>query len=283
MASFLGSSAVNRIGLHAELASFQASALCRQGLLVSQRTRIRHHGVPRRPFSQQTPKRPRFSTRLRDALSKSKIQWYQIPVGVGIGFVGLMHLYKVTKREREKKELEQQQDAEGGNGGKRPKKRPRIRPDGPWLAFLRSPEEARLIPQQASQSHVDLAPEGLVSAVGQIQRARYPVLPACAGFSALFLHFRSHVGWPLANVMNRTPNTLQYQRGRGDGPSQVPKPGCLLLPDAEAGRSATRPRSKRIAVTCRWPGASVRSDRRRRYRAGQGHDVQPRCPVGQAP
>jgi phosphatidylserine decarboxylase len=81
-----------------------------------------------RQFSQQSPKRPRFSSRLRTALRNSKIQWYQIPVGLGIGFLGLVQFYKVTTREREK-----QREAEAGaEPGALPKKRARIRPDGPW-------------------------------------------------------------------------------------------------------------------------------------------------------
>lgn len=76
-----------------------------------------------RTFSSNSGKRPRFSQRLGDALRNSKIQWYQIPVGLGIGFLGLVQFYKVASREREKQE---------GNDGEKPKRRPRIRPDGPW-------------------------------------------------------------------------------------------------------------------------------------------------------
>lgn len=87
-------------------------------------------GTSHRLFSQQSQKRPRFFSRLRIALRNSKIQWYQIPVGLGIGFLGLVQFYKVTAREKERqKELEEVSDAEPT---KRAKKRPRIRPDGPW-------------------------------------------------------------------------------------------------------------------------------------------------------
>lgn len=64
--------------------------------------------------------RPRFGQRLGDALRRTKIQWYQIPVGLGIGFLGLVQFYKVSARERENQE-----------GGK-PKPRARITPEGPW-------------------------------------------------------------------------------------------------------------------------------------------------------
>lgn len=59
-------------------------------------------------------------------MNDSKIQWFHIPVGLGIGFLGLVQFYRVSKREREKQEFEGQ-DAEG-----KAKKRPRIRPEGPW-------------------------------------------------------------------------------------------------------------------------------------------------------
>lgn len=85
----------------------------------------------RKTFSSSTGgggKRPRFSQRLGEALRNSKVTWYQIPVGVGIGFLGLIQFYKVSSREKEK---QLQQEEEGG----RPQKRPRIRPDGPWYVW----------------------------------------------------------------------------------------------------------------------------------------------------
>ncbi|ROT35539.1 phosphatidylserine decarboxylase [Sodiomyces alkalinus F11] len=81
-----------------------------------------------RSFSQRSQQRPRFSSRLRAALRDSKTQWYQLPIGVGIGFVGLMQFYKVTTREKEKEEL----DEVTGAAGRKPNGRERIRPDGPW-------------------------------------------------------------------------------------------------------------------------------------------------------
>lgn len=80
-----------------------------------------------RNFSSRSGGRPRFSQRLGDALRNSKITWYHIPVGVGIGFIGLVQFYKVTAREQEKRKQE-----EGVVSGDQPKKRARIRPDGPW-------------------------------------------------------------------------------------------------------------------------------------------------------
>ena len=90
---------------------------------------LRHH----RPFSSGSGsgsgsgKRPRFSQRLGDALRNTKIQWYQIPVGLGIGFLGLVQFYKVSAREQEK-----QRELEVGEPGSQPRGRPKVRPDGPW-------------------------------------------------------------------------------------------------------------------------------------------------------
>jgi phosphatidylserine decarboxylase len=81
-----------------------------------------------------------FRTRLSTALRNTRIQWYTIPVGAGIAFLGATQLYKTS--EREKARIQEERDAvyggNGGNGdhdqdpGKR-KKRKRIRPSGPWL------------------------------------------------------------------------------------------------------------------------------------------------------
>lgn len=68
----------------------------------------------RRLFSQQHSKRPKPS---------GKIEWYPIPIALGVGFLGLMQGYKVYTRE------EKQED---GDLEPKPKKRARIRPEGPW-------------------------------------------------------------------------------------------------------------------------------------------------------
>lgn len=97
----------------------------RAGYLAGQTRSLRKPSVSStRSFATNSGKRPRFSQRLGEALRNTKIQWYQIPVGLGIGFLGLVQFYKVSAREQEKqKEIEE---------GKRPKPRARIRPDGPW-------------------------------------------------------------------------------------------------------------------------------------------------------
>ncbi len=90
-----------------------------------------------RLFSQQSQQRPRFSSRLRAALRDSKIQWYPIPIALGVGFLGFVQFYKVTSREKER------QKAENGEFEPIPKKRPRVRPDGPWYRPQIHPPEGK--------------------------------------------------------------------------------------------------------------------------------------------
>ncbi|KAH0596987.1 hypothetical protein MHUMG1_05295 [Metarhizium humberi] len=89
--------------------------------------------IAARHFSSRYARRPGFSQRLGEALRNSKITWYHIPVGVGIGFLGLVQFYKVTAREQEKR---RQEDA--GVSSEQPKRRQRIRPDGPWQVQVMS-------------------------------------------------------------------------------------------------------------------------------------------------
>lgn len=106
-------------------ALLQTSSRPRRQPLANRTRQVAAIGGGSRSYSQQSQQRPRFSSRLRMALGKSKTEWYFIPVGVGIGFLGLVQGYKVYSREKERQQDETQQDT-------KPKKRPRIRPDGPW-------------------------------------------------------------------------------------------------------------------------------------------------------
>ena len=102
----------------------------------------RHFSSSVRFFRRQDG-RESFGTRLRRALGETKIRWYPIPVGVGIGFLALTQFYKVNEREK----IRQQEDEEDaylrsvGKGEEhdsegRPKRRKRIRPTGPWFVCL---------------------------------------------------------------------------------------------------------------------------------------------------
>lgn len=90
--------------------------------MIGGHARPRQHSIcSQRQYSTGPTQKPKFGRRLRDALRRTKIQWYQIPVGLGIGFLGLVQFYKVSSREKEKEE-----------GKAKPKPRARVTPEGPW-------------------------------------------------------------------------------------------------------------------------------------------------------
>jgi len=74
-----------------------------------------------------------FFKRLRSSLNSTKIEWYPIPVGLGIGFLGLLQYTKIRNREARKAEEEQENARIAGNGGD-PKQPKKIRPTGPWYS-----------------------------------------------------------------------------------------------------------------------------------------------------
>ncbi len=94
-------------------------------------------------FRRQQDGRESFATRLRRALGETKIRWYPIPVGLGIGFLALTQFYRVNEREKIR-QREDEEDAYLRSIGKgeehdsegRPKRRKRIRPTGPWFVCL---------------------------------------------------------------------------------------------------------------------------------------------------
>ncbi|KAI9732838.1 MAG: phosphatidylserine decarboxylase 1 [Cirrosporium novae-zelandiae] len=80
-----------------------------------------------------------FNSRLRTALRKTKIEWYPIPIGLGIGFLGFVQLYHSWYREKAREEEQRQNGADGrGDEEPRPQKRKRIRPSGPWQVQVMS-------------------------------------------------------------------------------------------------------------------------------------------------
>jgi phosphatidylserine decarboxylase len=84
-----------------------------------------------------------FRTRLSAALQRTKIQWYPIPIGLGIGFLGFAQIYRNhQKQERERQRLQEEEESgygsEGNGKGGKPRKRKRIRPSGPWQVQVMS-------------------------------------------------------------------------------------------------------------------------------------------------
>ena len=77
-----------------------------------------------------------FSRRLGKAWRKTKIEWKPIPIGLGIGFLGFLQFLKVQAREGP---ADEGAGTPGDAGdGKRPPKRERIRPSGPWQVQIMS-------------------------------------------------------------------------------------------------------------------------------------------------
>ncbi|CAK7274571.1 phosphatidylserine decarboxylase 1 [Sporothrix epigloea] len=105
--------------------------LSERQILLNPPRRLTINTSPFQFYSQKAFRRPRFSARLRHALKNSKIQWSRIPVGLGIGFLGLVQFYKIRNREPEEGIVD-------GEEAAKPKKRPRIRPDGPWQVQVMS-------------------------------------------------------------------------------------------------------------------------------------------------
>jgi phosphatidylserine decarboxylase len=84
-----------------------------------------------------------FGTRLGKAWRGTKIAWYPIPVGLGIGFLGFAQFWRVRAREQERQRSAIAASVgggeDGGEGGPgRPRKRERIRPSGPWQVQIMS-------------------------------------------------------------------------------------------------------------------------------------------------
>jgi len=71
----------------------------------------------------------------RSAWNNTRVQWGRpVPIGLTIAALGGLQFYRVSAREKARQEDEQLAEdgtPETDNEG-RPKKRPRIRPSGPW-------------------------------------------------------------------------------------------------------------------------------------------------------
>lgn len=92
---------------------------------------IRLQLVQRRAFShtrqqwrQQREEEESFSKRLGKAWRKTKVEWKPIPIGLGIGFLGLLQFIRIRRREGGAQEGDLETD------GQRPPKRQRIYPSG---------------------------------------------------------------------------------------------------------------------------------------------------------
>lgn len=128
-----------------------------------QRYSPRHFSSSVRFFRKQSG-RDSFGTRLRRALEETKIRWYPIPVGLGIGFLALVQFYRVNQREKARqRDDEEDDDTEGW-----PKTRKRIRPTGPWFVYWTSLPCCALTIGKAGPGHVHTSAEGYVEIMGSI-------------------------------------------------------------------------------------------------------------------
>ncbi|OXV08686.1 hypothetical protein Egran_03551 [Elaphomyces granulatus] len=75
-----------------------------------------------------------FSSRLKSAWRDTKIEWYPIPIGLGIGFLGLLQFYRSQRAEKDGWETAESGDVDGD----RPPPRKRVRPSGPWQVQVMS-------------------------------------------------------------------------------------------------------------------------------------------------
>ena len=79
-------------------------------------TKCTRTSASRRQYSQDSAR--------SSSQQNGRIQWYHIPVGLGIAFLGVVQMRKVFTRERRKQLEEQLEDG--------PPKRERVKPEGPW-------------------------------------------------------------------------------------------------------------------------------------------------------
>jgi phosphatidylserine decarboxylase len=101
----------------------------------------RHFSTTQRQFAASQSSSESYGSRLGKAWRNTRIQWRPIPIGLGIGFLGFMQLYRIQQREKGRQEEED--GGANGNGqpegpGGRPKKRKKVRPSGPWTVQIMS-------------------------------------------------------------------------------------------------------------------------------------------------
>lgn len=108
--------------------------------IARQTASVRQVSQSRRPYHKDNNHghRPKggFGSRLRFALRNTKVEWYPIPVGLGIGLLGLLHFYKSQRSERDRVGKDISEDEL--ENGKRPPRRPRVVPSGSWQVQILS-------------------------------------------------------------------------------------------------------------------------------------------------
>ncbi|EEH15953.1 phosphatidylserine decarboxylase [Paracoccidioides brasiliensis Pb03] len=97
--------------------------------------------LPRRQFSSSSRRwqqggngKESFHSRLRTALRNTKVEWYPIPVGVGIAFLGFVQFFRSKNAEKEREERETSEK----DGYQEVSSRRKVRPSGPWQVQVMS-------------------------------------------------------------------------------------------------------------------------------------------------
>jgi phosphatidylserine decarboxylase len=109
---------------------------CRQ--CQQQTTILRQFSASTRNRAADNGPKGSFRSRLSSAWGKTEVKWYPIPIGLGIGFLGVRQFHKVRQREKQRQEEEDRlYDASAAAEG-RPRRRPRVRPSGPWQVQIMS-------------------------------------------------------------------------------------------------------------------------------------------------
>ncbi len=116
-------------------ATVHATPICRRSVPYSRNFTSSPRHYARQDQNQNG--RGSFRSRLRTAWGSTRVQWYPIPVGLGIGFLGFAQLFRVRQREKTRQVEEKQQGLVAGESGGvdedgKPKRRKRVRPSGPW-------------------------------------------------------------------------------------------------------------------------------------------------------
>ncbi|EEQ89702.1 hypothetical protein RJZ56_007073 [Blastomyces dermatitidis] len=133
---------VRRAAVYQNRASFVGTWEAVAAELALCRVNSRRMPLSRRPFSSSSGRwqqngqggkgsqeKESFRSRLRTALGNTKVEWYPIPVGLGIGFLGFVQFFRSKRAEKERLERE---------GSEEVLPRKKIRPSGPWQVQVMS-------------------------------------------------------------------------------------------------------------------------------------------------
>ncbi|KAA8651502.1 hypothetical protein EYZ11_002724 [Aspergillus tanneri] len=118
-----------------EMVAFRTTGQRKTGARYFSKSWKNAHDQQQQQYQENSAPKGFFGSRLRFALRNTKVEWYPIPVALGIGLLGLLQFYKYQRAERER--LEREAEEESFEFSK-PPPRHRIRPSGPWQVQIMS-------------------------------------------------------------------------------------------------------------------------------------------------